>query len=768
MLQLLPWLCGSSEGHEGDAVKERALKLGVGVRTMASVSCRVGRSAFAGAWMVGMGALAACQPSHGSAAASSQHEAAVADAPAPSPGEVMSEAAPRVYSAFGSYAPLPDWSGWCGAQPDLAKCAEPLKQAALVQTPESRPKVRAHGWQLWPAIWSPIGGGQATNDASAQRTNLYGTTGCWLQLAGGSAACSGLYPIWMTWPNTGKPYGAAAPLEAAATETAPASPPPTPHGKTLRAKRRSFGAGLAQGDPDPTRTQTVNTKAPVYALPPLAVSKQCGMTPGDVEKKLKGKQYAAIVEACAAAGAPGVFCPPAAADQPPAICDGTAFVNQGDVMIATESLSAEGYEDIQKNAFYDQQVLGKMYAEQNNTISKQIGPKFISTKHMFWPVKGCKPGAKVGEAGCRIRYGALPPWVPKDFRRVSYATNADYLGYERWKSVVAIDTCDGAAAAASPCPPGGAATLELEYVSGARPIVTKKPAVYSPSDFVHVQLSEEALNSHFTPTDRALLDQATIWAYGDESNGFEAGDFLVVAAMHINTKEIASWAFQSVWWSPMSDSLADCPLADFNHCFGQTGGYAATSAPDSAEPNQHSGLSAQQIAAVDQRVGTAWRAHYLLTDSYGINYELDGTKVVAENYFKGKPPEWANVGPSGQPLPLLPVSANVYIEPVIHPLGTDCQNCHRRAGYPGSSCAKGDYSSGCGRTNYQTAQCADLLGDYGAPAQDPCMSTPWAWHGAGGNQCKPVDGTLCTGKDALPVLNTDWIWIIADGHVQKR
>ena len=93
------------------------------------------------------------------------------------------------------------------------------------------------------------------------------------------------------------------------------------------------------------------------------------------------------------------------------------------------------------------------------------------------------------------------------------------------------------------------------------------------------------------------LDQATIWAYGDDSNGFEAGDFLVVAAMHVVTKEVDTWAFQSVWWSPMNDTLADCPLDDYNHCFGQTGGYAATD-PGSATPNQYSGLSAEQVGAL--------------------------------------------------------------------------------------------------------------------------------------------------------------------------
>ena len=341
------------------------------------------------------------------------------------------------------------------------------------------------------------------------------------------------------------------------------------------------------------------------------------------------------------------------------------------------------------------------------------------------------------------------------------------LGYERWTSVVAIDTCE-ASAEAGPCTPGAKARLALQYVSGATAITTQDPPVYPARAFAHVQISEETLQNHFTATDRALLDQATIWAYGDESNGFEAGDFLVVAAMHVNTKELSSWAFQSVWWSPMNDTLADCPLTEFNHCFGQAGAYAAMAAPGSAKPNQYSGLSQEQLLAIDGRVGTTWRDHYLMTDSYGINRELDGTPVKVESYFEGKPPAWATQGPSGAKLELLPISANVYIEPVIHPLGTNCQNCHRRAGYPGAACGPDDYAGGCGRASYQTAQCADLLGDYGAPASDLCMTQPWAWHTEKGDECKPTGGTLCNGKQAFPVLDTDWIWLIADGHVQQR
>jgi hypothetical protein len=747
----------------------------------------------AGAAALAAAAPLACHRTPDGPGAAAQHEALGAPAagatPAGAPqtapaasGQSPAASAIRRYSPFGAYSPLPEWSGWCGLAADGAKCAEPLRQAVSHQTPQSRPTVRGHGFSLWSSIWTPISPQHATaasaappgrNDAREQRTSLYGTTGCWSKFADGSAACSGVYPIWLTWPNTGTPYGPGAaveaPTSAGGSSSASGSSPttaPAKGGQTMRTRRRAHAAPAVEGAPDPTKTQTVDTKAPTYELPPLTLSKQCKIDPKDAQRLLKERDYTKLSAACTAAGAPHVICPPDPPDAPLALCDGTAFVNQGDVMIATESLSAEGYEEIRKHRLYEKHVLDQMYGSQRNTVSELLSPRFISTKHMFWPVKGCRPGVKLGELGCRVRYGALPPWVPRDFRKVSYASNADYLGYERWKSVVAIDTCEGAAGAE--CAKANEATLELAHVKGARPITSKSPRVYPARAFVHLQVSEEVLTRYFTPTDRALLDQATFWAYGDRSHGFEAGDFLIVAAMHVNTKEVPTWAFQSVWWSPMSDTLAECPLSEYDHCFGQTGGYAATAAPGSRAPNPYSGLTEAQIAGMDERVGSTWRAQYLMTDSYGINYELDGTPVSVSNYFKGKPPAWATTGPSGKPLPLFPVSANVYIEPVIHPLGTDCQNCHRRAGYPSKGCATGEYAGGCGRADYQTAQCANLLGDYGDPALDACMTTPWAWHGESGNDCKAVDGTQCKGKEALPVLDTDWVWIIAKMHMGKR
>ncbi|NOU51260.1 hypothetical protein HG263_12050 [Pseudoalteromonas sp. JBTF-M23] len=702
---------------------------------------------------------------------------------APNTASTPTPQAQQVFSHFGPYQPLPTWSDWCPVNSASTTCTAILQDAVQQQSKNSRKTVRAHGWQLWAGISSPLA--DSGYDSKTNTSTMFGSQGCWAENSSKQSACSGVFPLWLSWPNTGLPYS---PKSSSALEATNIDNVGSAVAGLIQINRGFSESGVSHAspeltlaqtttaqDPDPTKTQTVNTVGtiPTYKVPAQAIVKQCGLSESqvtpqlaiayDAKKSSKDQLQAwkTLDQLCTAQGYPDLVCPSASG-----ICDGTAFVNQGDVMIATESLTTQAWDAIQNNALYaGTSTLSDLYAKANdniaaNKVASWFNKEFISTKHMFWPVKGCNPNAKQKQQGCRIRYGALPPWVPKNFKDKSYASNAEYLGYEQWGKVVAIDTCGKA------CKPTPSATLQLAHVEGASAITTQSPNVYKVNDFMHLQVSEETLSNAFTATDRALLDQATIWAYGDDSKGFEAGDFLVVVAMHVNTKEIDTWAFQSVWWSPMDDNLKDCPVDQYNHCFGQAIAYKATT-------YKYSGLNRKTVATLDKKVGKTWRENYLLTDSYGINYEIDGTPVVATNYFTDTPPKWATQRPNGDAVTMLPVSMNPYIEPVIHPLGTNCQNCHRRAGAVSQAPQTGEYAAGVGRANYQNAQCPGLLADYSMPGNDPCMLKPWAWNQnaqwdkAANNNCQEKDDTLCKGKQAYPIVNTDLSWFVADGHVQK-
>jgi len=622
----------------------------------------------------------------------------------------------HAFSAFGPLQSLPSYSGWCGADPSHT-CASRLNTALDAG---HRPSLRAHGWHLWGGFNEAANlGKEAVNQANPARNAVDGTVGCNPE---GSLepSCWGAYRVWMTWPNTGRPL-----------DHVGEPPAPIHLGRLRDANSRCDPSGHA----DPSKHCTVNTPAPTYAVPPQVFQRACKLSERDAQTLVTTDQPAMIIkyqQICREAGAPNVLC--AGADGRSAVvCDGTSFVNQGDVMIATESISGPAYNRMQEHKLFAPGVLQGFY-ERGRSIASWIPTSAVVTKHMYWPVKGCLPGVKVGSEGCRVRYGALPPWIPAKHRGKNLATDTSYGGYETWGEVVAIDTC-------AECPEGNQASLALWNVSGASAITTTAPEIFDRSAFLGVQVSAGALANRFTAADRALLDQAMLWAYGPDAVGFEAGDYLMTVAMHINTKELPSWGLQSVWWSPKSDTLQQCPADDPAHCYGQTDLFSATGASGEILPT--SGLTPLEVSALDTNVSTAWRDYYVMVDSWGISREIDGSPVEVANYFPSGAPQWATKLPQGGEMDPLPVAMNVYIEPVLHPLGTNCQNCHRRAGVPDTPCA--DYAGGCGKTSYQTAQCPSLLGDYGSPSSTPCMTAP-----AGGPE--------------KPILSTDRLWILADGH----
>jgi len=295
------------------------------------------------------------------------------------------------------------------------------------------------------------------------------------------------------------------------------------------------------------------------------------------------------------------------------ICDGTHFLFNGDIMIPTESLSKEGFDWIRREQVYQQGKLWELY--RNKVKDLALPARYIVTKHMYWPVK----------AGS---VAAIPVW--HDYHNGQYP---DYAGYETWPDMVGVD----------PTGQSIGKTVTASYLYGVFkpdqktpwPTQTGTVTIYGMKDFYYHQVTEDEWKS-FDEADKAILDAASWWA---NNAAFGPGDYLVTIAMHVNTKEIPSWALQSVWWSDRPDS----------------GSFAA----DRPKLPQAKG---------------PWE-HYLLLDAYGI----------PEKEHKDR----------------LPVATNPYIELVIHPVGTDCNNCHMRAGWQSGSCA--------GMASYQNPDCPDSL-----------------------------------------------------------
>jgi len=383
-------------------------------------------------------------------------------------------------------------------------------------------------------------------------------------------------PSWPIWSTWPNTKAAFAPaVRGALTASAQASPQ-----KSLIA----LNAGIRAGQSGAVAIPVNIKELPLYPIPQPVID-----------------QYPHAVHDCA---------PP---DGSPNICDGSHFLFNGDIMVPTESLSQEGFDWIRDQHVYEQNTLNQLHAQGVKDLT--LPQRYIVTKHMFWPVK----------AG---RITAIPVW--HDYHDGDFPY---YAGYETWPDLVAVD-------------PSGkqvGQTVEVSYLYGIRqpdtttpwPTKTAMAKVYGLNDFYYHRVTQADWQS-FDDNDKAILNAASYWAYNQP---FAPGDYLVTVAMHVNTREIASWALQSAWWS-------DVPNA---------------------------GPYAQDRPDLPQAKGP-WR-HYLLIDAYGI-------------------PDPANKN-------RLPVATNPYIELVIHPVGTDCNNCHMRAGWPTGRTA--------GQASYQNPDCPQSL-----------------------------------------------------------
>jgi hypothetical protein len=155
-------------------------------------------------------------------------------------------------------------------------------------------------------------------------------------------------------------------------------------------------------------------------------------------------------------------------------------------------------------------------------------------------------------------------------------------------------------------------------------------------------LNQAELNE-LSPCDRALLDASAYWAY---DRAFQPGDYIVLVAMHIMTKEQSEWTFQSLWYHPDADSPDICSPS----CMGDKCYRFCKSRPTNLTDSTFQ--------------------HYFLTTTYGTT-QVQGN----DNYYC--PPN------TQSPPKIWPVAYNPYIElAASHPITTNCMNCHHRAAWP--------------------------------------------------------------------------------------
>ena len=312
------------------------------------------------------------------------------------------------------------------------------------------------------------------------------------------------------------------------------------------------------------------------------------------------------------------------------LMDGTHMESNGDIMVAGVIYNDAAINNILQSNYYNAVTLNNFLPPSKTSPPKAI-PDFpassIALKPMFWPVQ--KGGFTV-----------LPVW-DWDANKPGSPADGQYAGYEMqkfWRHAVAITDL------VNPKTPPTVKYLYGVYDPTGKNLIgpvtynntsqISPPAfrVVSVNDFYHRQLSQDDLNK-LSLCDRALLDASAFWAY---NRAFQAGDYLVLVAMHIMTKEQPDWTFQSLWYSPDADKSDSC-----RYC-----------------KSRPTNLSDKTFR------------HYLLTTTYGTTQGQGH-----QNYYA--PP---NTQPGAE---IWPVAYNPYIElAASHPITTNCMNCHHRAAWP--------------------------------------------------------------------------------------
>lgn len=336
------------------------------------------------------------------------------------------------------------------------------------------------------------------------------------------------WPLWYSWPNTSAAF-ATTPQQLAAAGA-------------VTQTQNTANTAVSITQKNKRHVVNVNTNGPFYPVPQAVINTY----PKAIAQTKDG----------------------------PVVKDGKNFQSNGDIMIATESLSASAMATIRKEQLYLAATLDKKH--QQGVKMLDMPQDFIVTKHMYWPVKA-------------QGITALPVW--KNNYPPSYT---DYAGYEIWDTVIGVDPSGQSVGQYKPV----SAFYGIKEHDKVKDWPTRKAMalVYGLDRFYFHKVTQQDWDN-FNDADKAILSAASYWL---SNKAFEVGDYLITVAMHVNTKELPSWTLQSVWWSD--------------------------------EPDK--GIYAANRPAIPQAQGP-WR-HYLMTDSYAVPPNAKGKLDIAVNpYIEG-------------------------------------------------------------------------------------------------------------------------------------
>jgi len=426
----------------------------------------------------------------------------------------------------------------------------------------------------------------------------------WNLFAGLNQPVNNGYPVWRTWFTSTQAFDN------------PGIEEPDPFGPVTLKQKNAANAALQIGGQDPINF----ADAPFYKIP-------AGIWVRENGKKVVKPEF----ESCVAVPQS----PPHKGDpEYGSLRDGNIFQSNGDIMLAGVVYNTPAYQNIRANQYYLADRLNSLLPESPNTTANRITPfpkESIVLKPMLWPVK--KNG-----------FTALPVFVPNNFWPPTKDASR-YAGYERqelWSRAVAVTP-------GSTAEPGEDVQYLYDALAEApsksnpdpRPLRTRKyenAKVVSVNDFYHIKVTKDFLGQ-INSCDLALLNASATWNF---DRFIEEGDYLVLIAMHIMTKEQPVWTFQSAWWTD--------------------------------DPNGQNPWNAARPSDLGNHAVGPWD-HYMLTSTYGMlqvvnNDSKNSGLIYPLNEIVDGAMKW-------------PVAYNPYIElAAAHPIGTNCMNCHTRAAWP--------------------------------------------------------------------------------------
>ncbi|MBD2721515.1 hypothetical protein [Hymenobacter armeniacus] len=190
---------------------------------------------------------------------------------------------------------------------------------------------------------------------------------------------------------------------------------------------------------------------------------------------------------------------------------------------SAHAMTADSQEDVFESVSYDPVaasfiVQNKLFwaSTLQGLIDKGQGdiPQLPREAIAIKPVYEVVPGGKRGRGLYQMKV-----WTGTTSARIPF-------GQEKWSSCVYVDTANGGKGQGQVSPGCAPAT----------PATT-----YNLRDFVHFKLTAAeaaAMNAELDPGTPPV-------AY--------AGDYAILVAMHITTKEIKRWTWQTMWWAPNPD-----------------------------------------------------------------------------------------------------------------------------------------------------------------------------------------------------------------------